>query len=146
MSWVHDRIFAAGGEQIPKDWGAFSDQTGIEAVVHLSPEGPMPFQGPVPQAYLWLNVDQEDQAEAGTRRLAGEFVLDCLKVGRSVLLHSAIGRHRTRWVFTAFLICSGVALPRALGQAARPPWLAPYHTDESRWADLIELLDHATAG
>jgi hypothetical protein len=145
MSWVHDRIFAAGGSQVPEDWRAFSDQTGIQAVVHLSPAGPMSFRGPAPQAFLWLGVDQEEQADPDTRRMAGEFVMACLEDGHSLLLHSAVGRHRTRWVFTAFLICSGVSLPQALGQAARPPWLAPYHTDQAAWELLVERLAHAPA-
>jgi hypothetical protein len=146
MSWVHDRIFAAGGGLIPQDWGSFHDQTGIEAVVHLSPEGPMRFLGPIPHAFLWLGVDQEAGADPATRRLAGEFVLACLRDGHSVLLHSTLGRHRTRWIFAAFLICSGMALPRALKLAARPPWLSPYHTDKGAWQDLIELLAPPSAG
>lgn len=140
MSWVHDRIFAAGGFQIPGSWKAFQDQTGIDAVVHLSPGAPMPFAGPVPAAFLWLDIESEDAADLGARRVAGGFVLDCLEDGRTVLLHSRLSRHRTRWVFVAFLLCSGASLARALQQAEERPWLSPYPTDESRWRALENAL------
>jgi hypothetical protein len=140
LSWVHDRIFAAGGSQIPKTWQAFQDQTGIDAVVHLSPGAPVPFIGPTPAAFLWLDVDDEDAADIQVRMLAGGFVLDCLRDGRTVLLHSRLGRHRTRWVFVAFLLCSGVSLTRALSEAAERPWLAPYRTDKARWQALADGL------
>lgn len=140
MSWVHDRIFAAGGFQIPKTWGEFHDQTGVDAVVHLSPGTPMAFAGPAPAACLWLDINDENDADLGARRLAGDFVLDCLQEGRTVLLHSRLSRHRTRWVFVAFLLCSGVGLARALRQAEERPWLSPYHTDQARWQALVEAL------
>jgi hypothetical protein len=140
LSWVHERIFAAGGYQIPNTWSAFQDQTGIDAVVHLSPGAPMAFNGPVPTAYLWLDVDDEDAAGLDERRLAGDFVVDCLHQGRTVLLHSRLGRHRTRWVFVAFLLCGGASLARALREAEERPWLSPYHTDEVRWQALVDAL------
>lgn len=143
VSWVHDRIFAAGGHQIPETWAAFQDQTGIDAVVHLSPGRPMVFAGPAPAAFLWLDVSQEEAADLATRRLAGGFVLDCIKDGRTVLLHSGLSRHRTRWVFVAFLLASGASVARALRQAEERPWLSPYPTDETRWQALSEALhDH----
>jgi len=140
VSWVHDRIFAAGGFQIPRTWKAFQDQTGIDAVVHLSPGAPMPFVGPTPSAFLWLDTADEDAADLETRRLAGGFVLDCLQEGRTILLHSRLSRHRTRWVFVSFLLCSGASLPRALREAEERPWLSPYHTDEASWQALADAL------
>ena len=143
MSWVHDRIFAAGGFQIPETWAAFQDQTGVDAVVHLSPGSPMMFTGPAPAAFLWLDVEDEDGADLAARRLAGGFVLDCLKDGRTVLLHSRLSRHRTRWVYVAFLLAGGASVQRALRQAEERPWLSPYPTDESLWEALADALhDH----
>jgi len=140
LSWVHDRIFAAGGFEIPKTWAAFQDQTGIDAVVHLSPGAPTHFAGPAPAAFLWLDIGDENAADLDVRRLAGGFVLDCLQDGRTVLLHSRLSRHRTRWVFVSFLLCSGTSLPRALREAEERPWLSPYPTDESRWQALVDAL------
>lgn len=146
MSWVHDRIFAAGGFQIPQTWEAFQDQTGIDAVVHLSPGAPMHFAGPSPSAFLWLDISDEDAADLEARRLAGGFVRDCLQDGRTVLLHSRLSRHRTRWVFVSFLLCSGASLSRALRAAEERPWLSPYHTDEARWQALADAVMAASSG
>jgi hypothetical protein len=141
LSWVHDRIFAAGGTEIPRTWAAFQDQTGIDAVVHLSPGAPTTFVGPSPAAFLWLDIDEEAEADTDARLLAGGFVLECLRDGRSVLMHSRIGRHRTRWVFVAYMLCGGASLASALQQAEERPWLAPYRTNESDWQQLVRRVD-----
>ena len=133
MTWVDDRIYAAGGDHIPQTWGEFAEQTGITAVVHLRPGRPAAFQGPVPQAYLWLGIAEEGEAATADRWLAGQFVADCLRAGEKVLLHSSLGRHRTRWVFVAWAIVDGRSTQSALRQAGAKPWLSPYHTSPESW-------------
>jgi hypothetical protein len=133
MTWVQDGIFAGGGPALPAGWEDFARQTGITAILHLSPGRPNQFLGPTPAAFLWLPVDQEDLADDALRRLAGEFIAACLAAGRRVLLHAASGRHRTRWPFVAFRICTGSSPATALRRAAEPPWMAPYRTDPERW-------------
>jgi hypothetical protein len=133
MTWVQDGIFAAGGESIPQRWEDFATQTGITAVLHLRPVAPSPFFGRAPAAYLWLGADDEDEADDELRWLAGSFIRACLGEGRRVLLHASRGRHRTRWTYVAFQICAGSTPETALRRAARPPWMAPYHTDRHRW-------------
>jgi hypothetical protein len=145
MTWVHDRIFAAGGSHIPATWAAFHDQTMIEAVVHLRPYTPAPFEGGAPAAFLWLDIGDESQADTQCRRLAGSFVQAQVDRGRSVLIHSPLGRHRTRWVYVAFLLCQQVAVTSALQAAEERPWLAPYHTDEAAWSELAESLASSPA-
>jgi len=140
MTWVHDRIFAAGGEHVPATWAAFCAQTMVEAVVHLRPAQPSRFLGPAPAAFLWLDVADESQADSACRQLAGRFVEEQVGQGRHVLIHSPLGRHRTRWVYVAFLLCQQMALPSALRAAEERPWLAPYHTDRQAWADLADSL------
>jgi hypothetical protein len=140
MTWVQDGIFAAGGDALPSDWAAFAAQTGITAILHLRPVAPATFLGPAPESYLWMDLADETQAGLGERLLAGSFVEDCLARGQRVLLHASLGRHRTRWAFVAYRICSGAAPRAARRQAAEPPWLAPYATDESSWDRLAEAV------
>jgi hypothetical protein len=144
MTWVADGIYAAGGEHIPKTWNAFSQQTGIHAVLHLSPNRPQLFQGSTPTHFLWLDVDDEISADLQTRRLAGEYILTCQKDGYSVLLHSAQGRHRVRWAFVAHQLCTGRKLKTVLREAAEKPWLAPYHTDQALWQAFYEDIHEAS--
>lgn len=143
MSWVHDRIFAAGGGQVPRTWAAFADQTAIRAVVHLTPDRPDTFVGPPPSAFLWLKISDETEADMAAREAAGRFVQACLADGLNVLLHSSQSRHRTRWVFVSYLLVSGSTLRHALRLAAEKPWLSPYRTDESVWQAFVRTLDDA---
>jgi len=150
MTWVQDGIFAAGGESLAQGWEDFAAQTGITAVLHLRPVAPTPFLGRAPAAYLWLGVDDEDEAGVEVRWLAGSFIDACLAEGRRVLLHASRGRHRTRWAYVAYRICAGSTPVAALQRAARPPWMAPYHTDRERWTvfaqDVRARLVPAPAG
>ena len=136
MTWVQDRIFAAGGESLPQRWEDFAAQTGITAVLHLRRVAPSPFFGRAPTAYLWLDADDEDEAGDELRWLAGSFIQTCLAEGRRVLLHASRGRHRTRWTYVAYLICAGSTPETALRRSARAPWMAPYHTDRQRWTSF----------
>ncbi|NIM92929.1 MAG: hypothetical protein GTO18_04370 [Anaerolineales bacterium] len=140
MTWVLDGIFAAGGEHLPATWDSFADQTGISAVVHLRPERPATFTGPAPGAFLWLNLEDETQADMEARWLVAEFVGDCLEDGRRVLLHSSISRHRVRWIFTAYRIWGGRRVSAVLREVEERPWLAPYHTDVDAWNAFCEFV------
>jgi hypothetical protein len=133
MTWVADGIYAAGGEHIPATWDAFSLQTGIRAVLHLSPLQPLHFFGPVPDQFLWLDIEEESSADLDARQLAGEFILASQQAGQAVLLHSTQGRHRVRWAYVAHQLCAGRKLETVLREAAEKPWLAPYHTDLTLW-------------
>jgi hypothetical protein len=92
----------------------------------------------MPERFLWLDISEEAEADSGARLLAGEYIADCLREGRSVLLHSSHGRHRVRWAYVAYRLVSGARLSAALKQAAERPWLAPYHTDRKAW-ELLEV-------
>jgi hypothetical protein len=140
VTWVHEEIFAGGGKHIPAAWEAFADQTGITAVMHLRPGTPDIFRGPLPAAFLWLDLADEDQAGVEERWLAGRFVADCLVEGRRVLLHSSLGRHRTRWAYVAYRIVSGRSARAALREAAERPWLGPYHTQSAAWERFAEAV------
>jgi hypothetical protein len=136
VTWVDDRIYAAGGDHIPGTWLEFAEQTGITAVVHLRPGGPAEFRGPLPDAYLWLGIADEGEAAPADRWLAGRFVAECLRSGQKVLLHSSLGRHRTRWVYVSWAIVDGRSAQSALRQAGAKPWLSPYHTSPETWDDF----------
>jgi hypothetical protein len=142
MTWVHEGIYAAGGEYLPSTWAEFSDQTGIRAVLHLCPGRPATFRGRAPEGFLWLPVEDEKQASLDDRLLAGRFVASCRERGLRVLLHSSLGRHRTRWAYVAYEICAGSRLKTVLRRAASRPWLAPYHTDEATWEAFTRLVAH----
>lgn len=141
MTWVHERIFAAGGSHIPRTWSDFADQTRVTAVLHLNPAAPQSFLGPTPQAFLWLAIEEEEHADMQTRWLAGRFVQRQLRQGRAVLLHCGAGRHRTRWVFVAYLLLQGHGWRAALRQVEKPPWLAPYHSDRESWREFAAWLE-----
>jgi len=140
LTWVHDQIFAAGGEHIPLTWQSFAGQTGVDAVLHMRPEGPAEFLGPAPEFFLWLDVENESQAGLQERRLAASFLAHMLSQGHRVLLHSSLGRHRTRWAFVAYCIFEGQSARAALRRAADRPWLSPYHTDEDAWQAFAEIM------
>jgi hypothetical protein len=140
LAWVHEHIFASGGEQIPSTWVQFSTQLGIGAVIHLSHPEPMAFYGPVPERFLWLNIEEEQQAGHTARELCGRFVQESISLGQNVLMHSSHGRHRTRWIFVAYLICTGKQVRAALTRAEEKPWQGPYHTDRAGWSEFKEFL------
>ncbi len=140
LTWVHERVFAAGGEQIPQTWDDFAEQTGVTAVLHLRPSRPTRFERRPPLSFLWLDLAEEAQAGMAERRLASRFIEDCLARGQSVLLHSSLGRHRTRWAYVAYAIRAGRAVRTALRQAAEAPWLAPYRTDEDAWERFAQII------
>ncbi len=98
-----------------------------------APAGPPRSRGTVPHAFLWLGIAEEGDAAPADRWLAGQFVADCLQAGSKVLLHSSLGRHRTRWVYVAWAIVDGRSAQAALRQAGAKPWLSPYHTSPELW-------------
>ncbi|GEM_PF-806456 len=140
MTWVDDHVYAAGGSHIPATWDDFAGQTGIRVVLHLRPQAPEPFRGPTPQAWLWLDVADEVQAGPELRLQAGQFVWQWVAAGEPVLLHSSLGRHRVRWAYVAYRICSGRSVQAALRSAEQRPWQAPYHTDRQAWEAFAEQL------
>ena len=146
MTWVEDRIYAAGGDHIPDTWGEFAEQTGITAVVHLRPGAPAVFRGPMPGSCLWLGIADESEAAADDRWLAGRFVVECLRAGHKVLLHSSLGRHRTRWVYVSWAIVEGRSAQAALRQAGDKPWLSPYHTSPETWDDFAREVRRGRKG
>jgi hypothetical protein len=112
----------------------------IQAVIHLASPEPVAFQGLPPDRFLWLDIEEEQQADHDARALCGYFVLDALNNGGSVLLHSAHGLHRTRWIYVAFLICAGRQVRAALTLAEEKPWQAPYHTNRQQWSNFKKYL------
>ncbi len=146
LTWVHEGVFAAGGAHIPSTWAGFTDQTRISSIVHLNAGEPMEFAGPCPEAFLWLGVEREGEADLEDRWLVGRFIRRQIEAGRSVLLHGGAGRHRTRWAFTAFLLVQGSSLGAALRRVEKPPWLAPYHTDLEAWQAFVEWLERGSPG
>ena len=141
MTWVHEKIYAAGGRHVPSTWSDFSDQTGIKAVLHLGGDGPSWFVGPPPDPFCWMKVDEERDAGLEERMLAAMFIHDNLHDGRLVLLHSSQGRHRTRWAYVAYCLYTGRKLKPVLREAAERPWLSPYNTDELAWEAFVALLN-----
>jgi hypothetical protein len=133
VTWVQDGIYAAGGERLPAFWSEFADQTGIAAILHMRPAKPAEFIGPLPRAFLWLDLEDETHADLVTRRLAVEFIKHAMEDHRRLLLHSSLGRHRTRWALVAYQLELGKPLETVLRQAAQRPWMGPYRTDEAEW-------------
>jgi hypothetical protein len=139
LTWVDDGIFAGGGEHLPESWEDFARQTGIRAVLHLRPGKPAAFRGAPIERFLWMTVADEHEAGLPERLLAGAFIEGCLRDGSKVLLHSSLGRHRTRWAYVSYRILSGAEAQAAVRRAARPPWLSPYSTDMAAWEALAAV-------
>lgn len=141
MTWVDDHVYAAGGAHIPATWEDFAGQTGIRIVLHLRPLAAQEFRGPAPHGWLWLNIADESQAGLDQRRQAGWFIQEWVAAGERVLLHSSLGRHRVRWAYVAYRICSGQSVQAALRSAEQRPWQAPYHTDRRAWEAFADQLN-----
>lgn len=133
LTWVHEQIYAGGGDHIPLDWEAFRDQTGISAILHLNPVEPLNFYGLPPRAYLWMNIDQEKEIDQHHRWEAGLFVQSCVSANLRILIHSGRGLHRVRWIYVAYLIISGSTVKGAMSEAEEKPWLSPFLTDLGEW-------------
>ncbi len=140
LTWVHKRIYAAGGDHVLQNWALFQDQTGISAILHLDPEGPAKFHGPSPVAYMWMRVDREAEITIVDRWMAGSFISECVGAHKHVLIHSSKGRHRVRWVFVSYLIVSGQSVKAALREAEEKPWQSPYHTDLNEWHTFFQFV------
>ena len=89
---------------------------------------------------LWLNLEDERDVDLGMQALCGGFVHAAIESGENVLLHSAHGRHRTRWIYVAYLIWAGKQVRAALRMAEEKPWQAPYHTDAEKWSSFRSYL------
>jgi hypothetical protein len=147
LTWVHDQIYAAGGDHIPEVWASFVDQTGISAIVHLNSDAPAQFVGPLPNAFLWMRIGEEREAGISERLFAAQFIERCLQAGDKILLHSSEGRHRVRWLFVAFLILSGRGVRGTLSLVENRPWLSPYKTDLGIWneySEFVKMKDNPT--
>jgi hypothetical protein len=140
LTWIHDRIYAAGGEYLPNNWASFVDQTGIVAVLHQKPISPANFIGPTPASFLWMNLEEEVEVGHDERQLAAIFIDENLRFGKSVLIHSSLRLHRIRWTYMAYLIWSGKSVRASLKVVEQKPWLTPYHTDMQGWEDFKEFI------
>jgi hypothetical protein len=141
MSWVHQSIYAAGGDHIPDTWSAFQRQTNIQSVLHLQPGAPAEFRGPPAGGFLWLDLAGEAGADLETRWLAAEFLSSALKRGDLAMIHSSLNLHRTRWALVAYLIYAGMSIPATMRAVEKRPWLAPYHTERRTWEDFERLVE-----
>lgn len=146
MSWVTEQVFAAGGTMIPCDWARFKLETGIDAVLHMNPVAPTPFEGPDPERFLWLDAADEEGADLAMRKAAGRFIFQAVHDGYRVLLHATPGRHRARWAYVAYLILDGRRPASAVRMAAEQPWLAPYSTDMAQWEAFYRSLHGSQTG
>ena len=136
MTWVHDQIYVAGGDHIPSTWASFVNQTGISAVLHLRPEKPTTFRGPMPDSFLWMDLVDESRAGLEDRWLAGSFIGENVENGLRILLHSSLRLHRVRWTYVSYLIWRGGSVRASLREVEKKPWLAPYRTEEEAWEDF----------
>lgn len=145
MSWVQARIYAAGGAHIPDTWAVFRDQTDIQAVLHLRPDRPTVFRGGPPMVFLWLDVEAEQEADLEARWLVARYLSYCLAKGYRAMIHSSLTLHRTRWALAAYLLYEGWTLAATMRELEKPPWLAPYHTDEETWSAFQRLVERRNA-
>jgi hypothetical protein len=140
LAWIHDQIYAAGGDHIPSTWASFVKQTGVTAVLHLCPISPTSFQGPFPKSFLWMALADESEAGLEERWLAASFIGRNLESGQRMLLHSSLRRHRVRWAYVSYLIWMGRSVRASIRVVEEKPWLAPYRTDERAWEEFKQFV------
>jgi len=138
MPWVADHLFAAGGEFVSESWPEFQSQTGVTAVITVAPDKPGSFGLPRPWAWLWLPVEAEDQYTLDQLKLGAHFIGAALSAGQAVLLHGALGVHRTRPLVAAYLIVSGKSVARVVREMEAKPWQPPYQGDLALLERLVE--------
>jgi len=126
MTWATDHLFVAGGDLALADWADFQGQTGVSAVIVVSPESPRPLGEPPPWALLWLPLAEEPDYTLDHLTLGVQFIEAALAAGRKVVLYAPLGVHRTRPLVAASLLARGKSLPRVLREMEQRPWLPPY--------------------
>jgi protein-tyrosine phosphatase len=136
MTWATDHIFVAGGDYVSEYWGDFQHQSGVGAVVTVSPDRPGAYLEPAPWAALWLPVAEETDYTLDQLALGAQFIEAALAAGHKVLLHGPHGVHRTRPLVAAHLIANGKTVPRVVHELEQKPWLPPYQGDIA----LLEAL------
>lgn len=142
MTWVTDSIFVAGGDFVREYWTDFQAQSGVSAVITVSPQGPVAYLDPLPWAALWLPVDDEAGYSLEQLALAVSFIQEALAAGHKVLLHGPKGVHRTRPLVAGHLLATGKSLARAVREVEGKPWLPPYKGDLA----VLEQLASRLAG
>lgn len=141
MTWIHDQIYAAGGEHLPNHWSSFVEQTGVDSILHLQAGTPAKFLGPIPASFLWMNLELEAEVGLEERWLAAVFINLHVENGRIILIHSSHPLHRVRWTYVAYQIFKGRSVQASLKEVEQKPWLAPYHTDRENWDRFKQLVD-----
>ena len=140
MTWATDHIFVAGGDYVSEYWTDFQNQSGVGAVVTVSPERPGAYLDPAPWAALWLPVADEADYTLDQLGLGVQFIEAALTAGHKVLLHGPHGVHRTRPLVAAHLIAGGQSLARTIRDLEQKPWLPPYKGDVAVLEALREWL------
>jgi hypothetical protein len=136
MTWATDSVFVAGGDFVTDAWPDFQAQTGVSAVITVSPLAPPAYGEPLPMAALWLPVADEAAYTLEQLALGADFIAAALDARRRVLLHGPHGVHRTRPLVAAHLLRQGKTLARVLREIEDKPWLPPYHGSR----ELLEAL------
>jgi hypothetical protein len=126
MTWATDDLFVAGGDFVSEFWADFQAQSGVTAVIVVTPERPGPYLDPAPWAALWLPVADEAEYTPEHLRLGVNFIETAVDAGRKLLLHGPHGVHRTRPLVAAHLIARGKSVARAVREVEQKPWLPPY--------------------
>jgi hypothetical protein len=140
LTWATDHIFVAGGDYVSEYWTDFQNQSGVGAVVTVSPERPGAYLDPAPWAALWLPVADEADYTLDQLGLGVQFIEAALTAGHKVLLHGPHGVHRTRPLVAAHLIAGGQSLARTIHDLEQKPWLPPYKGDVAVLEALREWL------
>jgi len=142
MTWATDSIFVAGGDFVDDFWPDFQAQSGVSAVVTVAPDAPRAYGEPRPYAALWLPVADEAGYTLDQLLLGADFIAAAIGARRKVLLHGALGVHRTRPLVAAHLLQQGKSLKRVLRELEEKPWLPPYQGNQ----EVLEALAARLSG
>lgn len=132
MTWVHDSIYAAGGDYLPSAWAEFQRQTGVRTVIHLREEHPDRFSPPFPSVFLWLAVVDEASLTHDDLLLAARVMDESVRGGGRVLLHCHRGMQRTRPLYAAYRVYNGKSVRAAIREVEERPWVKPYRGGQER--------------
>lgn len=141
LKWVTRTVAVSGGNIVAASWPEIRAQTGVSAVVNLRAEQEDHFLPPLPEAYLWLPVEDYMNPSLPQLLLGAQFVETAVRAGHKVLIHCRMGLGRSRTLASAYLIWTGRSVDEAILQVEgtlKPEYAPERRIVLERFAALLE--------
>ena len=106
------------GPLTPERWQELHDE-GFTVVVNLQAERHDSFSDTLPDAYLWLPVEDFHDPTPQQMLLGTTFIAAAVKAGKRVALHCKMGIGRSPMLAAAYLVTTGMGIEAALEQVKK---------------------------